>query len=220
MLGLRAARQPSRCRLDGTQCPARCTASRCTRSARCTGSAPTASLSQLVIELTQSLPCRRRPGMVFRAGGTLLFDLTGKARYIILNWCATAAVELSRPAGCRRRTRRRARHAATSGGPSRAEPFALLHACTWSRSRCGENTLAAARRRERAADQSAESRRRETPDRRHRSCRRGPRATVRTYRHGLGDCHLVTLSAPGSNRRDYPIMIDCGVILGTPTPAR
>jgi hypothetical protein len=41
-----------------------------------------------------------------------------------------------------------------------------------------------------------------------------PRATVRTYRHGLGDCHLVTLY--GARKARYRIMIDCGVILGTP----
>jgi len=41
-----------------------------------------------------------------------------------------------------------------------------------------------------------------------------PRATVRTYRHGLGDCHLVTLY--GARKARYQIMIDCGVILGTP----
>lgn len=40
-----------------------------------------------------------------------------------------------------------------------------------------------------------------------------PRATVRTYRHGLGDCHLVTLY--GARKTKYQIMIDCGVILGT-----
>ena len=42
---------------------------------------------------------------------------------------------------------------------------------------------------------------------------RTPRATVRTYRHGLGDCHLISLFGP--NRSTYRIMIDCGVILGT-----
>ncbi len=41
-----------------------------------------------------------------------------------------------------------------------------------------------------------------------------PRATVRTYRHGLGDCHLVTLFALDGKQR-YTIMIDCGVIIGT-----
>lgn len=40
------------------------------------------------------------------------------------------------------------------------------------------------------------------------------RATIRTYRHGLGDCHLVTLH--GKNSSKYRILIDCGVILGTP----
>lgn len=38
------------------------------------------------------------------------------------------------------------------------------------------------------------------------------RATIRTYRHGLGDCHLVTLR---KGRRAFRILIDCGVILGT-----
>lgn len=39
------------------------------------------------------------------------------------------------------------------------------------------------------------------------------RATVRTYKHGLGDCHLVTLY--GERSAAYRILIDCGVILGT-----
>jgi phosphoribosyl 1,2-cyclic phosphodiesterase len=34
------------------------------------------------------------------------------------------------------------------------------------------------------------------------------------YRHGLGDCFLVTL--PRENGDNYFIMIDCGVIVGTP----
>jgi glyoxylase-like metal-dependent hydrolase (beta-lactamase superfamily II) len=41
-----------------------------------------------------------------------------------------------------------------------------------------------------------------------------PRVVVRTYRHGLGDCHLVTLNAADGSK--YRILIDCGVILGTP----
>lgn len=40
------------------------------------------------------------------------------------------------------------------------------------------------------------------------------RATIRTYRHGLGDCHLITLR--GKGKAAYRILIDCGVILGTP----
>lgn len=40
------------------------------------------------------------------------------------------------------------------------------------------------------------------------------RATIRTYRHGLGDCHLVTLR--GNGKKAFRILIDCGVILGTP----
>ncbi|MGO4394055.1 hypothetical protein AB4Z46_22090 [Variovorax sp. M-6] len=46
------------------------------------------------------------------------------------------------------------------------------------------------------------------------SKKKPPRATVRTYRHGLGDCHLVTLY--GARKARFQIMIDCGVILGTP----
>ncbi len=42
-------------------------------------------------------------------------------------------------------------------------------------------------------------------------------ARVRMYRHGLGDCLLVTL--PRRSGDDYHILIDCGVILGTPDAA-
>jgi hypothetical protein len=42
----------------------------------------------------------------------------------------------------------------------------------------------------------------------------GVRAKIRMYRHGLGDCFLITLSR--KTRPDpYRILIDCGVILGT-----
>lgn len=41
----------------------------------------------------------------------------------------------------------------------------------------------------------------------------GERASVRTYRHGLGDCHLVTLRS--DQGAPFRILIDCGVILGT-----
>jgi hypothetical protein len=37
---------------------------------------------------------------------------------------------------------------------------------------------------------------------------------VRMYRHGLGDCFL--LSFPRARKRDYQVLIDCGIILGTP----
>ncbi|MBV8226511.1 MAG: hypothetical protein JO232_15135 [Verrucomicrobia bacterium] len=40
---------------------------------------------------------------------------------------------------------------------------------------------------------------------------------VRMYRQGLGDCFLITL--PGKNRNPYYVMIDCGVVLGTPDAA-
>jgi len=47
----------------------------------------------------------------------------------------------------------------------------------------------------------------------------GFRARVRMYRHGLGDCHLIELPRSDDLGRSYFIMIDCGVILGTPNPA-
>jgi Metallo-beta-lactamase superfamily len=40
------------------------------------------------------------------------------------------------------------------------------------------------------------------------------RATVRVYRQGLGDCILVRVKRPGQD--DFKLMIDCGVVLGTP----
>jgi hypothetical protein len=45
----------------------------------------------------------------------------------------------------------------------------------------------------------------------------GYRAKVRMYRQGLGDCFLVSLKRSG-DEPDYKILIDCGVILGTPDP--
>jgi hypothetical protein len=42
-------------------------------------------------------------------------------------------------------------------------------------------------------------------------------AKVRMYRQGLGDCFLITLPRKGG--APYFIVIDCGVILGTPDPA-
>lgn len=46
---------------------------------------------------------------------------------------------------------------------------------------------------------------------------RNYRAKVRMYRQGLGDCFLITL--PKENGDPYYILIDCGVILGTPGAA-
>jgi hypothetical protein len=43
-----------------------------------------------------------------------------------------------------------------------------------------------------------------------------PQVRVRMYRHGLGDCFLLTL--PGAGDRPFYLMIDCGVILGTADP--
>jgi hypothetical protein len=43
---------------------------------------------------------------------------------------------------------------------------------------------------------------------------KGDRVTVRVYRQGLGDCILVRVKRPGHD--DFKLMIDCGVVLGTP----
>ena len=45
----------------------------------------------------------------------------------------------------------------------------------------------------------------------------GFRAKIRMYRHGLGDCFLITLPRKASPD-PYRILIDCGVILGTANP--
>ena len=39
---------------------------------------------------------------------------------------------------------------------------------------------------------------------------------VRMYRQGLGDCFLITI--PGVSGKPFYMMIDCGVVLGTPDP--
>src|SRR5262245_1478456 len=45
---------------------------------------------------------------------------------------------------------------------------------------------------------------------------RAPRARIRMYRQGLGDCFLLTF--PGKDDRPFRMLIDCGVVLGTPKP--
>src|SRR2546423_7013912 len=39
---------------------------------------------------------------------------------------------------------------------------------------------------------------------------------VRTYRHGLGDCHLLSFTKPDG--KPFQILIDCGVVSRTPNP--
>lgn len=58
------------------------------------------------------------------------------------------------------------------------------------------------------------------PARRRTSRRRpaGSRARVRMYRQGIGDCLLIRLPRTDEPGRDFVIMIDCGVVLGTPDP--
>ncbi|PWC54491.1 MBL fold metallo-hydrolase [Azospirillum sp. TSO22-1] len=46
-----------------------------------------------------------------------------------------------------------------------------------------------------------------------------PRAKVRMYRHGLGDCLLVRLPHAASEDGWFNVMIDCGLLLGTPDAA-
>ena len=47
---------------------------------------------------------------------------------------------------------------------------------------------------------------------------KGERVTVRVYRQGLGDCILVRVKRPSHD--DFKLMIDCGVVLGTPDAAK
>jgi len=49
-----------------------------------------------------------------------------------------------------------------------------------------------------------------------RTAPNSPRASVRMYRQGLGDCFLLTF--PGSGEHPFRMLIDCGVVLGTPDP--
>lgn len=44
-----------------------------------------------------------------------------------------------------------------------------------------------------------------------------PRVRVRMYRQGLGDCFLITL--PTDSGKPFYLLIDCGVVLGTPDPS-
>jgi hypothetical protein len=46
----------------------------------------------------------------------------------------------------------------------------------------------------------------------------GYRAKVRMYRQGLGDCFLISLPRIDRSDRPFYVMIDCGVVLGTPDP--
>src|ERR1700693_1426327 len=43
-----------------------------------------------------------------------------------------------------------------------------------------------------------------------------PKLRIRTYRHGLGDCHLLRFSKPDGSA--FHILIDCGVVNRTPKP--
>src|SRR5690242_2622578 len=54
------------------------------------------------------------------------------------------------------------------------------------------------------------------PARNRRAPAKAPHACVRMYRQGLGDCFLLTL--PGKDERPFHMLIDCGVVLGTPNP--
>ena len=38
------------------------------------------------------------------------------------------------------------------------------------------------------------------------------------YRQGLGDCFLISLPRTDGSNRPFYVMIDCGVVLGTPDP--
>ena len=44
-----------------------------------------------------------------------------------------------------------------------------------------------------------------------------PQISVRMYRQGLGDCFLITF--PDASSKPFYMLIDCGVVLGTPDPS-
>ncbi len=60
-----------------------------------------------------------------------------------------------------------------------------------------------------------------TPNRRGTAVRsrvaNSPRIFIRMYRQGLGDCFLITFPRPAG--KPFYLLIDCGVVLGTPDPA-
>jgi Metallo-beta-lactamase superfamily len=67
-----------------------------------------------------------------------------------------------------------------------------------------------------AATKNTGRARRAAPRRGHatsRASNSAGRASVRVYRHGLGDCILVRVKRAGGE--DFKLMIDCGVVLGT-----
>ena len=49
------------------------------------------------------------------------------------------------------------------------------------------------------------------------SSKESPAISVRMYRQGLGDCFLITI--PAKSGEEFHMMIDCGVVLGTPDPS-
>lgn len=58
------------------------------------------------------------------------------------------------------------------------------------------------------------------PRRRRARSAASPRPRIRMYRQGLGDCFLVTLPRSDGKGDAFRIMIDCGVLLGTPDAQR
>lgn len=75
-----------------------------------------------------------------------------------------------------------------------------------------------ARSKRQTAKPASKDRAQKAPGRAAARAAKAARVRVRMYRQGFGDCFLVTLPRSGSRRRPYHILIDCGVILGTPDP--
>jgi hypothetical protein len=74
----------------------------------------------------------------------------------------------------------------------------------------------AAKRPPRKGAKAARNSRKKTPKRASRA-RRAFRVRVRMYRHGLGDCFLVSVAV--KNDRPRHLLVDCGVLKGTTEPA-
>jgi hypothetical protein len=94
-----------------------------------------------------------------------------------------------------------------------AEPFALLRYCTKLKP---EEAHMAKKTTAGQTDTKPPKRTRSKPAQAHSSA--SFRAKVRMYKQGLGDCHLIQLPRTHRSDTDYLIMIDCGVVLGTPQP--
>jgi hypothetical protein len=155
----------------------------------------------VVVELTQTFRPADLPGARFRGGCTLLINFgSAQVRYVVRKRVGQCAANSS-PRGRSAAPAVRATTISprTRSASSRSRPCTACTAKGAALARASRTRLRTKRRPVRAPAAP------------------GWRAKVRMYRQGLGDCFLVSMPRAGS--RPYSIMIDCGVILGTPDAA-